>query len=27
MSLDRIELRGLRARGRHGALPAERELG
>jgi dihydroneopterin aldolase len=25
--LDRIELRGLRARGRHGALPAERELG
>lgn len=27
MSLDRIELRGLRARGRHGVLPAERELG
>ncbi|GGU91994.1 dihydroneopterin aldolase [Actinomadura cremea] len=27
MSLDRIELRGLRARGRHGCLPAERELG
>lgn len=26
-SLDRIELRGLRARGRHGCLPAERELG
>ncbi|MFB4298025.1 dihydroneopterin aldolase [Actinomadura sp. NTSP31] len=25
--LDRIEVRGLRARGRHGALPAERELG
>ncbi|MEU6039730.1 dihydroneopterin aldolase [Actinomadura sp. NPDC047616] len=25
--MDRIELRGLRARGRHGALPAERELG
>ena len=25
--LDRIELRGLRARGRHGVLPAERELG
>lgn len=25
--LDRIELRGLRARGRHGCLPAERELG
>jgi 7,8-dihydroneopterin aldolase/epimerase/oxygenase len=24
---DRIELRGLRARGRHGVLPAERELG
>ncbi|RKS70744.1 dihydroneopterin aldolase [Actinomadura pelletieri DSM 43383] len=27
MTLDRIELRGLRARGRHGFLPAERELG
>jgi dihydroneopterin aldolase len=27
MSDDRIELRGLRARGRHGCLPAERELG
>ncbi|WP_019631969.1 dihydroneopterin aldolase [Actinomadura atramentaria] len=27
MSDDRIELRGLRARGRHGVLPAERELG
>ncbi|MBC6458860.1 dihydroneopterin aldolase [Actinomadura sp. HBU206391] len=27
MSKDRIELRGLRARGRHGCLPAERELG
>jgi 7,8-dihydroneopterin aldolase/epimerase/oxygenase len=27
MILDRIELRGLRARGRHGCLPAERELG
>ncbi|MFG2087946.1 MULTISPECIES: dihydroneopterin aldolase [unclassified Spirillospora] len=27
MSLDHIELRGLRARGRHGCLPAERELG
>ncbi|MEV5569629.1 dihydroneopterin aldolase [Spirillospora sp. NPDC052269] len=27
MSLDRIELSGLRARGRHGCLPAERELG
>lgn len=27
MTLDYIELRGLRARGRHGALPAERELG
>lgn len=27
MSSDRIELRGLRARGRHGCLPAERELG
>ncbi len=25
--IDRIELRGLRARGRHGCLPAERELG
>lgn len=25
--LDRIELIGLRARGRHGVLPAERELG
>lgn len=25
--LDRIELRGLRAYGRHGALPAEREVG
>jgi 7,8-dihydroneopterin aldolase/epimerase/oxygenase len=25
--IDRIELRGLRARGRHGVLPAERELG
>lgn len=24
---DRIELRGVRARGRHGVLPAERELG
>ena len=27
MGIDRIELRGLRARGRHGVLPAERELG
>jgi dihydroneopterin aldolase len=27
MSTDRIELRGLRARGRHGCLAAERELG
>lgn len=27
MTLDRIELRGLRARGRHGCLPAERDLG
>ncbi|HEV7933342.1 MAG TPA: dihydroneopterin aldolase [Actinomadura sp.] len=27
MSTDRIELRGLRAHGRHGCLPAERELG
>ncbi|MBW8484960.1 dihydroneopterin aldolase [Actinomadura parmotrematis] len=27
MTLDRIELRGLRARGRHGVLAAERELG
>ncbi|GAA0223817.1 dihydroneopterin aldolase [Actinomadura nitritigenes] len=27
MEPDRIELRGLRARGRHGVLPAERELG
>ncbi|WP_084958790.1 dihydroneopterin aldolase [Thermoactinospora rubra] len=27
MTLDRITLRGLRARGRHGVLPAERELG
>lgn len=27
MSTDRIDLRGLRARGRHGCLPAERELG
>ena len=27
MTLDRIELRGLRARGHHGCLPAERELG
>lgn len=26
-TVDRIELRGLRARGRHGCLPAERELG
>ncbi|NDU76350.1 dihydroneopterin aldolase [Actinomadura sp. DSM 109109] len=25
--MDRIELRGLRARGHHGCLPAERELG
>ncbi|MDX6741821.1 dihydroneopterin aldolase [Actinocorallia sp. A-T 12471] len=25
--MDRIELRGLRARGHHGVLPAERELG
>ncbi|WP_211328983.1 dihydroneopterin aldolase [Thermomonospora umbrina] len=25
--MDRIELTGLRARGRHGCLPAERELG
>ncbi|HEX2315787.1 MAG TPA: dihydroneopterin aldolase [Thermomonospora sp.] len=25
--MDRIELTGLRARGRHGVLPAERELG
>jgi dihydroneopterin aldolase len=27
MATDRIVLRGLRARGRHGCLPAERELG
>lgn len=27
MSADRIELTGLRVRGRHGVLPAERELG
>lgn len=27
MNDDRIVLRGLRARGRHGCLPAERELG
>jgi dihydroneopterin aldolase len=27
MATDRIILRGLRARGRHGCLPAERELG
>ncbi|MER7504755.1 dihydroneopterin aldolase [Nonomuraea pusilla] len=27
MSLDRITLKGLRARGRHGVLAAERELG
>ncbi|HEX6472758.1 MAG TPA: dihydroneopterin aldolase [Streptosporangiaceae bacterium] len=27
MTTDRIVLRGLRARGRHGCLPAERELG
>jgi 7,8-dihydroneopterin aldolase/epimerase/oxygenase len=27
MNTDRIELRGLRARGRHGVLAAERELG
>jgi len=27
VELDRIELTGLRARGRHGVLPAERELG
>jgi dihydroneopterin aldolase len=27
MNTDRIELTGLRARGRHGVLPAERELG
>lgn len=27
MTVDRIELRGLRARGRHGCLPAERDLG
>ncbi|MFC9971418.1 dihydroneopterin aldolase [Spirillospora sp. NPDC127200] len=27
MTLDLIELRGLRARGRHGCLPAERERG
>ncbi|GAA3696561.1 dihydroneopterin aldolase [Nonomuraea antimicrobica] len=27
MSLDRIALKGLRARGRHGVLAAERELG
>jgi 7,8-dihydroneopterin aldolase/epimerase/oxygenase len=25
--MDRVALRGLRARGRHGCLPAERELG
>lgn len=25
--MDRVTLRGLRARGRHGCLPAERELG
>ncbi|MFD9942063.1 dihydroneopterin aldolase [Nonomuraea sp. NPDC059022] len=27
MTADRITLKGLRARGRHGVLPAERELG
>jgi 7,8-dihydroneopterin aldolase/epimerase/oxygenase len=27
MIMDRVALRGLRARGRHGFLPAERELG
>ncbi len=27
MSTDQIALRGVRARGRHGCLPAERELG
>ena len=27
MTTDRVALRGLRARGRHGCLPAERELG
>jgi dihydroneopterin aldolase len=27
VTLDQIALRGLRARGRHGCLPAERELG
>ncbi|WP_327093311.1 dihydroneopterin aldolase [Nonomuraea sp. NBC_01738] len=27
MTTDRIVLKGLRARGRHGVLPAERELG
>jgi dihydroneopterin aldolase len=27
LSADRIALKGLRARGRHGVLPAERELG
>jgi dihydroneopterin aldolase len=27
MSRDRVALRGVRARGRHGCLPAERELG
>jgi 7,8-dihydroneopterin aldolase/epimerase/oxygenase len=27
MIMDRVALRGLRARGRHGCLPAERELG
>lgn len=27
MTIDRLALRGLRARGRHGCLPAERELG
>ncbi|MFI6814267.1 dihydroneopterin aldolase [Nonomuraea sp. NPDC050328] len=27
MTLDRITVKGLRARGRHGVLPAERELG
>ncbi|WP_283139260.1 dihydroneopterin aldolase [Rhizohabitans arisaemae] len=26
-SLDRVTLKGLRSRGRHGCLPAERELG
>ncbi|MEV0586927.1 dihydroneopterin aldolase [Nonomuraea sp. NPDC050310] len=27
LTLDRITVKGLRARGRHGVLPAERELG